>query len=175
MNVSPKVKKQIIEYNKEYFKSLNNPIFFFDGDYSFLSNFHDCNVGFMFQHGDEVNSYIFSSTESAFQAMKCPSRAEEFIYLNPSEAKKLGRKVPLRPDWESYKLQAMKMCLVSKFAYNKELADKLLATGDRDLVEGNYWNDEFWGVSWKGGENHLGKLLMEVREGIRKSREKNEQ
>ncbi len=175
MQVSKEVKKQIIEYNKEYFDSLNDPISFFDGDYSFLSNFHPCEVGFVFEHGGEVQEYVFNSTESAFQAMKCPSRAKEFVNLNPSQAKRLGRKVQLRPDWELFKLEAMKICLVSKFGYHKELADKLLATGDRDLVEGNYWNDEFWGVSWKGGQNHLGKLLMEVREGIRKSREKNGQ
>lgn len=173
MQVSKEVKEKIISYNKEYFESLNDPICFFDGGYSWLSNFHECEVAFMIAHKGAVDELVFDSTESAFQAMKCPSRAKEFVGLNPSQAKKLGRKVELRPDWEHFKIEAMRMCLVNKFGYNDELADKLLATGDRDLVEGNYWNDEFWGVSWKGGQNNLGKLLMEVREGIRKSRQKN--
>lgn len=167
MQVSKKVKEQIISYNKEYFDSLNNPISFFDGEYSWLSNFHECEIGFIIEHKGEVQELRFKSTESAFQAMKCPSRAKEFQDLNPSEAKKLGRKVELRPHWDKLKIDAMRMCLINKFGYNQELAQKLLDTGDRDLVEGNYWNDEFWGVSWKGGKNHLGKLLMEIREGLK--------
>lgn len=70
----------------------------------------------------------------------------------------------MRSDWEDIKLQIMEDLLVQKFAY-PELKEKLLQTGDQLLVEGNYWGDTFWGVdNKKGGLNHLGKLLMKIRE-----------
>ena len=43
------------------------------------------------------------------------------------------------------------------------LKDQLLATGDVELIEGNDWGDEFWGVCCGKGSNNLGKLLMLVR------------
>ena len=53
----------------------------------------------------------------------------------------------------------------AKFGQNPVLADKLLATGDTLLIEGNTWGDKFWGVDTRvgQGENHLGKILMKVR------------
>ena len=75
----------------------NNPpvIGEFSGDYFFLSNFFVSNVTYKF--------LTFTNTEAAFHAMKCPERAKEFCNLSPSAAKRLGRKVPLRPDWEDIK------------------------------------------------------------------------
>lgn len=46
---------------------------------------------------------------------------------------------------------------------NPELRDKLVATGDAEIVEGNWWGDKFWGVCRGVGENHLGKILMRIR------------
>ena len=60
----------------------------------------------------------------------------------------------------------MKRLLKMKFAI-PELKEMLLATGDEELVEGNYWRDTIWGVCDGVGENHLGKMLMEIREDLR--------
>ena len=79
-------------------------------------------------------------------------------------AKRIGRKVSLRPDWEDVKIPIMLGLLITKF-YDARLRAMLLETGDAELVEGNYWNDRFWGVDIRTGrgENHLGQLLMTVR------------
>jgi ribA/ribD-fused uncharacterized protein len=79
------------------------------------------------------------------------------------EAKKFGRKVKLRDDWNDVRLQIMGEVVLTKFVVNKDLRDKLIATGQRELIEGNTWHDTFWGVCNGKGGNHLGKILMEVR------------
>ena len=81
----------------------------------------------------------------------------------PGLAKKMGRSVSLRPDWEDIKDDVMLEGLYRKFT-NDELADWLLDTGDEELVEGNWWGDRYWGVCNGIGQNKLGKLLMKVRE-----------
>ena len=58
----------------------------------------------------------------------------------------------------------------AKFKQNPGLAEKLLNTGERELVEGNQWGDTFWGVCSGKGENVLGKILMQVRLEIRNGR-----
>ena len=78
-----------------------------------------------------------------------------------------GRKVTLRPDWEEIKLEAMREVVHVKFLA-PDLRRYLLNTGDATLIEGNYWNDTFWGMCRGIGENHLGRILMAEREAIRK-------
>jgi hypothetical protein len=80
----------------------------------------------------------------------------------PGESKKLGRRCPVREDWEEIKLSVMEELVRSKFS-NPKLSQKLLETNDKLLVEGNTWGDTFWGVCNGRGENHLGKILMKVR------------
>ena len=63
---------------------------------------------------------------------------------NPSDAKKLGRDLTLRPDWEKVKVRLMYEICMCKFMQNPELRDKLLATGESTLIEGNNWGDYFW-------------------------------
>ena len=53
---------------------------------------------------------------------------------------------------------------MGKVYQNDDLADCLVDTGDQPLIEGNTWGDRFWGVCGGTGMNHLGRLLMEVRE-----------
>lgn len=79
----------------------------------------------------------------------------------------MGRNVVLRDDWERVKLNVMKEILIIKFTTNQGLAEMLLATGEEQLVEGNTWNDHYWGVCNGVGQNHLGKLLEEVRAMLR--------
>lgn len=139
----------------------NGHINSFRGDYFFLSNFYDAPV--------EYNGLIYQNNEAAFQAQKC--RYEEdrkaFTEMNGSEAKKAGRRVSLRSDWETVKIQVMRELVLAKFTQNPELRDELLATGDAYLEEGNTWGDRIWGTVNGVGANNLGKILMEVRAELR--------
>lgn len=127
----------------------------FRGDAFFLSNFFEAPVIYM--------GITFGSNEAAFQAAKCPARMAEFAGLSPKEAKHLGRRVKLRPDWEEVKYQVMYEICLAKFWQNPKLRALLLATGSAELVEGNTWGDRVWGVCNGAGENHLGKTLMRIR------------
>jgi len=135
----------------------------FTGDYWFLSNFYYCQI--------KMDNAIYPSTEHAFQAAKTLDlNARKPFYKHPlptqGEAKRMGRKLKLRQDWESVKLQVMEDLLICKFA-DPVLKQKLLDTDDAKLVEGNNWGDSFYGVDIrKGGQNHLGRLLMKIRESM---------
>lgn len=107
----------------------------------------------------------YANAESAFQASKCADKNERawFIDITPQIAKARGRKVKMRDDWNEVKLNVMYKILQAKFAQHPDLASKLIATGDEEIVEGNTWNDKFWGVCDKEGMNHLGIMLMAIR------------
>ncbi len=126
----------------------------FAREYFFLSNYYSSPV--MYQ------GKLFFNAEAAFQATKCPERADEFVSLIAPEAKRLGRKVQLRSDWEQVKDQVMYDICQAKFRQNVDLGNKLLLTGHAKLVEGNSWGDTVWGVCRGKGENRLGKILMKV-------------
>jgi ribA/ribD-fused uncharacterized protein len=112
---------------------------------------------------------LFPTIEHYYQAMKS-ERPQDWINIakisTPGGAKQAGKKLILRPNWEQTKLEFMENGLRAKFQI-PELKEKLLATGTAELVEGNYWNDTFWGVCKGVGENHLGKLLMKIRGELR--------
>lgn len=133
----------------------------FRGDYSYLSNFWDCTLKF--------KGVLYNNAESAFQSQKCPSRYKDFIGLSGAKAKKLGKEVELRADWEQVKIKLMTEIVLEKFLQNYELAVKLLATEDAILVEGNTWGDRYWGVCCGIGKNNLGIILMSVRQVLRTS------
>lgn len=138
----------------------------FRNDNYFLSNFYECPVTY--------DGLTYRNNESAFQAQKCINSKdrEQFTTLNSSEAKKLGRRVVLRKDWEDIKVQVMKEIVTAKFEQNEDLQQKLLDTGDAYLEEGNTWGDRVWGTVNGAGANNLGKILMEVRENIRLEKDK---
>lgn len=129
----------------------------FRGAYSFLSNFSKSPI--------ELDGELYATVEHAFQAAKTDvaSEREKIRNLaNPNWAKKAGMKVTLRPGWDEKRVPVMRALLVKKFSTMK-LAEKLIATGDRPLFEGNWWGDVYWGTVGGSGENILGKLLMEIR------------
>lgn len=129
----------------------------FEGKYAFLSNFYE--------HPISEGSLTFPTNEHYFQAMKTLDLTERIAIARagtPGQSKRMGRSVKLRSDWEDIKLSVMETALRLKFA-DPELAVMLKATGDEELVEGNWWNDTFWGVCNGVGENNLGKLLMKIR------------
>ncbi len=126
----------------------------FEGDYHFLSNFYSFPITY--------EGYTFQNNEAAFQAAKCPERMQDFCGLNPNEAKYLGLRVRLRPDWEEVKAQIMYEICKVKFE-DEELRQMLLDTGDAELICGNTWGDTIWGFCDGEGENRLGKILMRIR------------
>ena len=144
----------------------------FEGKYRFLSNFYPSRIEFVHvnERGD-ITGVWAPTVEHAYQSLKTENLNECLKVLSahtPGEAKNLGRKVTMRPDWDNIKLPVMENLLKRKFSDNV-LKEQLLNTKDEELIEGNYWNDTYWGVCRGVGQNNLGKLLMKVRNEIRKS------
>lgn len=131
----------------------------FRGEYAFLSNMHP--ASFIW------DGRMYLNSEAAFQSAKCLDAFERdrFSHMDGKTAKREGKKVAQRKDWAQVKVGLMKEIVTAKFAQNADLLQLLIATGDMELIEGNHWHDTFWGVDLKTGkgENHLGRILMEVR------------
>ena len=117
---------------------------------------------------DEIN---YPSTENFYQAMKYQDKEIRAYVatLKPHEAKAYSRANKMTSlVFEEKKLQIMEYAQKQK--YSKEpFKSKLLATGDALLEEGNWWGDKFWGVDIKTrqGENHLGKIIMKIRDQLK--------
>ena len=135
----------------------------FRGEYDFLSN--------MYEAPFTWDGRSYRNSEAAFQSAKTldPAERDRFSELAGVTAKRAGKKLPLREDWEQAKLGIMEKVLRAKFSQNPELLRRLEATGDRELQEGNQWHDTYWGVdaATGRGENHLGRLLMRLRDEAR--------
>ena len=133
----------------------------FRGKFSFLSNMYECPIHATIRG----RRYYFRCAESLFQALKDP-RPEviaKFTGLTGAEAKRLGKKVALREDWEDIKLDVMASVIKLKFTQNNDLKNKLIDTADVELVEYNTWHDTYWGVCNNVGSNNLGEILMQFR------------
>lgn len=133
-----------------------------NGKYRFLSNFWSCYI--------EYAGLEFPSVENAYQAAKCLFREDmwKFAGIKSSEAKQLGKIIRIREDWKEIKTGIMHSLVLQKFTRHKDLRLRLLQTMDEDIQEGNWWGDTFWGTVNGKGENHLGKILMEVRDELRR-------
>lgn len=131
----------------------------FKDDHAFLSNFYRVHV--------TLDGVVYPSVENAYMAAKTldTEQRRAFETCSASEAKAMGRLLQLRPDWEEVKLDVMKKLLIEKFEY-EHMKEKLLATKGHELVEGNFWGDTFYGVCNGVGQNHLGRMLMEIRDNI---------
>lgn len=132
----------------------------FDGKYAFLSNFYPRDMTWWGQ--------TWPTVEHAYQAVKTtdPQGREQIRKVaTPGMAKRLGRLVDLRDNWDEIRLAVMLDILRTKFGRDKTMRDLLLATEGMWLVEGNTWGDEFWGktLNCTQGDNWLGRVLMIVR------------
>ncbi len=133
----------------------------FRGEYAFLSNFHPCKV--------EFDLYTYPSAEHAFQAAKTTNLKERIRIREaktPAQAKRIGRTVTLRENWDEIRIIKMYFILREKFR-NPRLKKLLLGTGNQTLVEGNDHGDTFWGICKGKGKNHLGSMLMAIRREIK--------
>lgn len=136
----------------------------FRGKYWFLSNFYPCKI-----NAWEIE---FPTLEHAYVACKTNDlalRRKIAKIATPGKAKKFGRTFTPIPDWDRRKVHFMRVLLKRKFS-DKTLARQLLAVKD-PIVEDNKWGDTFWGKYNGKGMNMLGRLLTEVRDGIREERE----
>jgi len=136
---------------------------YFSGQFEFLCNFY--------KQEFEFEGRVYPSSEHAFQAAKTSQEHEKDGIagaFTPGLAKKLGRRVKLREDWNEVKNDVMYQVLKAKFS-DKNLRQKLIDTGDMELIEGNTWGDCYWGVDINSGvgENNLGKILMRLREELK--------
>lgn len=141
------------------------PIASFRGENAFLSN--------MSSSSFKVGQTTYPTVEHFFQAMKTTDPAERAKILaakTAGEAKKIGRTVTLRKNWNEIREEVMETALRAKFQQNPELKKKLIDTGDVDLIEGNTWGDTFWGQVDGKGQNKLGKLLMKIRDELMKGK-----
>lgn len=154
-------------------------VFFYEQDFYVLSNFSAFSI--MWPVSAREGDLRFDTSEAVYHFEKfiCRGRvptqlqrqiAEE-IRCAPSahEAYKIAEanKRFRRSDWDQIKVGVMKEIIHSKALQHEYVRRKLLATGDRELVE-NSWRDDFWG--WgpnRDGQNMLGKLWMELRAELR--------
>lgn len=142
---------------------------FMSDETRFLSNFYPYKKdGGKYEHIVKViyNGIEFDCVENAYQAAKFLNKTEQmaFAKMSPYETKSFWENNSgFRSDWEQIKLSIMEDLVWQKFFNSDILKQKLLATEDAVLEEGNDWNDTFWGVCNGVGENHLGKILMNVR------------
>lgn len=131
-------------------------------EYRWLSNFHLCEINYL--------GITYPSSEHAYQAAKFDDinikmRFSSAINISCKEAKRLGRKTGIIDNWDDIKLDIMEQILRIKFSI-PELSIELINTYPHQLIEGNSWNDTFWGVCNGVGENNLGKILMKLREDL---------
>ena len=143
----------------------------FTGEHRFLSNFYLCPV--------TVGGTTYPSAEHAFQASKTREfhlRQRVAALSSPRDAKRFGRSLVLREDWQQARKPVMLVVVLSKFTQNPLLGAKLADTADMEdplLVEGNTWHDNFWGrcacagCAAEPGLNYLGRTLMAMRDAVR--------
>jgi len=132
----------------------------FMNEFDFLSNFYEADV--------DYEGLTWRTSEHAYQAMKTIDQNQRLnmqaIYM-PGDAKRYGRTVKMRVDWDDIKLGIMEDIVRCKFQQHPVLVERLLCTEDISIEEGNTWKDTYWGIcAFTGaGENHLGKILMKIR------------
>jgi len=139
-------------------------IFFYEQEFYVFSNFSSFKLkwkGYDWMTSEHAyHSEKFKDEELLEQLRSARSAHDAMVVAYANKDKRLK-------DWDSIKLGIMKEILHAKAEQHPYVKKKLLESGDKELVE-NSWRDSYWG--WgpnKDGENHLGKLWMEVRDEIR--------
>lgn len=143
------------------------PVFGYRGPYFFLSNFYT-----QMDPVCETFKGVFieyPTVEHAYQAAKSlNARVRQAIANQPTagRAKRHGRRIDLRSDWEQVKDEVMLHWIREKFQQS-HLQRWLLNTGRRRLVEANSHGDTYWGTDLFGdGLSRLGDIQMLIRKEI---------
>lgn len=145
----------------------SEPITDFSDEYRFLRNSYPAHF--------EYKGLTFTNAEAAFQSEKVDDDSSRYAFckLPAHAAKKLGRTVRLRPNWSQMRNEVMENVLRAKFNWENGLAEMLVDTGDREIRPENVRHENYWGVcqcsecAGKKGENHMGKILMKIREELK--------
>ena len=146
---------EVIRFKKEDFK------------YGCFSNFYPSII--------EYEGLRYNSLESAFQAAKTSNQEDriKLSRMNPGHAKRYGRQVSLRSDWEEVKVDIMTELIRNKAFHNPEFCKALIDSKGAYIVEDTTgWHDNYWGDCQCGNcrlkfkHNVLGKCLMKVRDEI---------
>jgi ribA/ribD-fused uncharacterized protein len=138
------------------------PITTFDGEYRFLSNFYPAKLTYA--------GFEWADSETAYQAMKSQDpaiHAEMAQFRHPGKAKRFGKQIVMRGDWDFIKVEIMTEIVTAKFDQNPILKQRLIDTGFARIEEGNTWNDTTWGICPPNsgiGKNYLGVILMKLRQ-----------
>jgi ribA/ribD-fused uncharacterized protein len=146
----------------------------FEGRYRFLSNFYPVKIEHQGIEYPSVAHYYVAMKVNDQQLINgvyyTPGDFREIIasISDPLLVKKIGKMVKLRKDWHIQRLKFMNFGVHQKFKNHEEIKQMLLNTGDQEIVYNNWWHDNFFGSCictkcLNKGENHLGKILMQVR------------
>jgi len=143
---------------------VGNDLYFYARAQKFfeLSNFYPSSF--------QIGEVWWKTVEHYFQAQKSPKdRDREYIrgLPTPNLAKRVGRQIRLREDWEEIKEDVMYRALKAKFTQNSTLKMILLSTGSTILKERSP-DDVYWGYK---GKNRLGILLMKLRDELSEERD----
>ena len=131
----------------------------FNGEYRWLSNFYPVKILY--------EGVSYPSVEHAYVAAKTidPNKRRLISNMTAGYAKKYGRQIQIRDDWDDVKSDIMFGLLAEKFS-QKKFIELLLSTNNMYLEETNTWGDTYWGVCNGVGENQLGKMLMNIRSAL---------
>lgn len=137
-------------------------------------------LGTFSEYGFDLEGQHWPSVEHYYQAMKFTDEAyREKIRqaAHPKTARKLGRKrkIKIRDDWKKIREVVMTRGVYIKCRTHEELAQALLDTEQRMLVENSQY-DYFWGCGRdRRGVNAYGRVLMNVREKLRQEQNEKQQ
>jgi len=138
----------------------------FRGDFAFLSNF------FVGAPIVDWRGNKWETTEHFYQSKKTNNIDDKIKIMeafSPGKSKKIGRTVEIIDNWDELKIGVMRQALMLKFEQWPKYKEYLIQMEGYELVEGNWWHDNFWGNCFCDrcesitGTNMLGKLLMELR------------
>lgn len=138
----------------------------FKGEHAYLSNF-DMNKfewrGIEFPSGEHAFSYAKAFYSKSYRFTD-DYQSKVLNAKTPGLAKREGRSMLIDVDeWDKRKVMHMREIVHAKFLGVQGYAGQLINTGAMMLVEGNTWNDTFWGRCGGKGFNTLGAILMEER------------
>lgn len=153
-------------------KMLLSRISDFKGDHWFLSNYYPAPFSFEHKNGE---TYKVPTVVHAYNMSKTMDTVTVNLILNSKapEAREIGRLIPREPNWVGIRQTVMANLVRAKFKQRKDLAERLIATGDAELIDSNYRGDDFWGfdLAKSKGENRLGFILMELRQDLKDRKE----
>jgi ribA/ribD-fused uncharacterized protein len=145
----------------------NEAVYFFVTAFSPLDNWS--------AHAIKIWGKVFPTSEHAYHYSKYESTAPEVaaeILAAPSPWKEMQidrqNAKQRRSDWEDVKLDIMTEIVKAKVMQNEDVKERLLKTDNKQIFENSPW-DKFWGLGSDGkGQNHMGKILMEIRQELTK-------